>query len=78
MHVSTSRLVVEKPAVLIDSPCTISLVGIIIVQTHLYYQTFPNDQTFQKVSVRVVASINRKHFLMLYSTPGGDPHVSTV
>jgi hypothetical protein len=78
MLVSTRRRALENHDVLIDCPCTISLFGVLIVQTSSYYQSFPKDRTFQKASVRVVAHLYRKYFLISYSVSGGDPHVGTV
>ncbi|KIM38408.1 hypothetical protein M413DRAFT_447869 [Hebeloma cylindrosporum] len=36
------------------------LIGISIVQTHLYYHNYPKDWMFQKVAVRIVAKLTRK------------------
>jgi len=38
----------------------ISLFGVAIVQTHLYYITFPKDRTFQKISVNIDANFRGK------------------
>ena len=54
MSVSTSRRVLDKLDGLIDHSRAISLFGITIVQTQLYYHNFPKDKTLQKVSVRVM------------------------
>lgn len=50
---------------MIHSPHTISVFGVTLVQTYLYYHKFPKDWMLQKVSVRVVANFSRKYFLTL-------------
>jgi len=56
----------------------ISLFGIAIVQTHLYYHNFSKDWPFQKILVRICRNSNAKHFLISYSASGGGSHVCIV
>jgi len=53
----TSWTILEAPWY--SYPPAISLTGIAIVQTHLYYHQYPKDWMFQKVAVSIVASIRK-------------------
>jgi len=57
MHVSNLQWILQGT---IHYHAQISLFGIAVVQTHLYFMNFPKDWTFQKISVNIVANFRGK------------------
>ena len=57
MHVSNLQWILPAR---VNYYAHISLFGIAIIQTHLYYINFPKDWAFQRVSVNIVANFLAK------------------